>query len=166
MVGKVSKLDFNTDSKTRGRYARMAIYANLGRPLVLKILINGSFQRIEYENLPVVCFKYGCYGHLSKNCSLATPSLKTAKKREMVDKNSANSAIAGDGEYGPWMIVERRNRRCNLDGNKKVNNPTTEKNSRSRFQSLIGLEKTQSVDVSRKESLRDLKKKGKIIVES
>ncbi|MBA0568324.1 hypothetical protein Golob_005827 [Gossypium lobatum] len=49
---KVTKLDFKTDSKARGRYACMAIYVNLGRPLVSKIFINGSLQRIEYENLP------------------------------------------------------------------------------------------------------------------
>ncbi|MBA0592136.1 hypothetical protein Gorai_009123 [Gossypium raimondii] len=34
MVGKIAKLDFNTDSKARGKYARMAVYVNLGKPLL------------------------------------------------------------------------------------------------------------------------------------
>ncbi|MBA0777775.1 hypothetical protein Gotri_005750 [Gossypium trilobum] len=47
MVGKVTKLDFNADSKARGRYARMAIYVNLGRPLVSKILINAALKELS-----------------------------------------------------------------------------------------------------------------------
>ncbi|KAH1048234.1 hypothetical protein J1N35_039018 [Gossypium stocksii] len=35
MVGKVTKLDFNTDSKARRRYAHMAVYVNLGETLNL-----------------------------------------------------------------------------------------------------------------------------------
>lgn len=50
MIGKVTKLDFNTDSQARGRYARMALYVNLEKPLTSKILINGYLQKIEYEN--------------------------------------------------------------------------------------------------------------------
>ncbi|MBA0833952.1 hypothetical protein Goarm_006358 [Gossypium armourianum] len=34
MVGKIAKLDFNTGSKARGKYARMAVYVNLGKPLL------------------------------------------------------------------------------------------------------------------------------------
>ncbi|MBA0743396.1 hypothetical protein Gogos_006079 [Gossypium gossypioides] len=59
MVGKIAKLDFNTDSKARGKYARMAVYVNLGKPLLSQVLINGNIQRIEYESLPVVCFSCG-----------------------------------------------------------------------------------------------------------
>lgn len=86
MVGKVTKLDFNTDSKTQGRYAHIAVYVNLGRPLISKILINGSPQTIEYENLPVVCFKCGCYGHITENCPAVTNSSKTKRKRKRLNK--------------------------------------------------------------------------------
>ncbi|KAH1073025.1 hypothetical protein J1N35_025353, partial [Gossypium stocksii] len=59
MVGKIAKLNFNTDSKARGKYARMAVYVNLGKPLLSQVLINGNIQRIVYESLPVVCFSCG-----------------------------------------------------------------------------------------------------------
>ncbi|MBA0696459.1 hypothetical protein Goari_003010 [Gossypium aridum] len=49
MVGKVVKLDMNTDSRTRGRFARMVIYVDLEKPLVSHVLING---RNEKENAP------------------------------------------------------------------------------------------------------------------
>ncbi|PPS01333.1 hypothetical protein GOBAR_AA19330 [Gossypium barbadense] len=95
--GKVTKLDFNMDSRARGRYARMTVFVNLGRPLISKILISGSPQRIEYENLPVVCFKCGFYGHTEENENM-------------------------EGEYEPWMLVERKTRRVNMEGAKKENN--------------------------------------------
>ncbi|PPR83483.1 hypothetical protein GOBAR_AA37232 [Gossypium barbadense] len=34
LVGKVVKLDLNTDSRTRGYFARLAVYVNLETPLV------------------------------------------------------------------------------------------------------------------------------------
>ncbi|MBA0679658.1 hypothetical protein Goari_011415 [Gossypium aridum] len=73
MVGKVAKLDFNIDNRVRGRFARMAIYVNLDKPLVSQVLINGVLQRIEYEYLPIVCFFMWplrtCKGNLSKGFS-------------------------------------------------------------------------------------------------
>lgn len=37
LMGKVAKLDMNTDSKARGRFARMAVYVNLDKPLISQI---------------------------------------------------------------------------------------------------------------------------------
>ncbi|MBA0600436.1 hypothetical protein Gorai_006623 [Gossypium raimondii] len=42
LMGKVAKLDMNTDNKARGRFARMVVYINLDRPLAFQILINGK----------------------------------------------------------------------------------------------------------------------------
>ncbi|MBA0715180.1 hypothetical protein Golax_014098 [Gossypium laxum] len=119
MVGKVTKLDFYTDSGARGRYARMEVYVNLGRPLISKILINGSPQRIEYDNLPVVCFKCGCYGHIKENCRSVTYCSEVKEKGETLEQTSSTSMVAEDGDYGPWMLVERKSRRSTLDRIKK-----------------------------------------------
>ncbi|MBA0560221.1 hypothetical protein Golob_017134, partial [Gossypium lobatum] len=111
MVGKVTKLDFYTDSGARGRYARVEVYVNLLRPLISKILINGSPQRIEYDNLPVVCFKCGCYGHIKENCQSVTYCSEVKEKGETLEQTSSTSMVAEDGDYGPWMLVERKSRR-------------------------------------------------------
>lgn len=68
MVGCVTKLDFNTESGSRGRFARMAVFINLEKPLVSQIMVNGVVQRVEYENLPMVCFSWGHYGHIKEIC--------------------------------------------------------------------------------------------------
>ncbi|KAG8472190.1 hypothetical protein CXB51_036149 [Gossypium anomalum] len=119
MVGKVTKLDFNTDSKARGRYVCIAVYVNLGGPLISNILINGSPQRIEYENLPMVCFKCGRYGRIKENCPVSTNSSELKEKGETMEQTSSPSVAAGDEEYSPWMLVERRSRRSTIDGIKK-----------------------------------------------
>ncbi|KAK5838811.1 hypothetical protein PVK06_007550 [Gossypium arboreum] len=33
LIGKVAKLDFNTDNRLRGRFARMTVFINLDKPL-------------------------------------------------------------------------------------------------------------------------------------
>ncbi|MFQ6667999.1 hypothetical protein Gotur_033834 [Gossypium turneri] len=103
MIGKVTKLDFNTDSQARGRYARMALYVNLEKPLTSKILINGYLQKIEYENLPVICFSCGRYGYSKENCPNVVHTSEPVKETEPKVVMSKSTAI-GDGDYGPWIL--------------------------------------------------------------
>ncbi|KAK8289416.1 hypothetical protein V6Z12_D07G190800 [Gossypium hirsutum] len=46
----------------------MAVYVNLGKPLISKVLINGNLQRVEYESLLVMCFFCGRYGYNNESC--------------------------------------------------------------------------------------------------
>ncbi|PPS19955.1 hypothetical protein GOBAR_AA00618 [Gossypium barbadense] len=66
MVGSVAKLDLNTDSRTRGRLARLTVYVSLHKPQIFKVLVNDKPQRIEYEFLLSVCFECGRYGHIKE----------------------------------------------------------------------------------------------------
>ncbi|KAK5784474.1 hypothetical protein PVK06_038998 [Gossypium arboreum] len=68
MIGKVSKIDFNTDSRMRGKFARMTVYVNLDKPLTSQVLINYTLQWVEFESLPVICFGCGRYDHLKYVC--------------------------------------------------------------------------------------------------
>ncbi|MBA0881806.1 hypothetical protein Goshw_023870 [Gossypium schwendimanii] len=128
MIGKVTKLDFNTDSRARGWYVYMTIFVNLGRPLVSNILINDNLQRIEYKNLLVVCFKCGCYDHTKETCSSVTQTLGVKEKGESLGQVSVTTTAVREGDYDPWMLVERKTRHDTLDGTKKGNNLKGEKN--------------------------------------
>lgn len=101
MIGKVTKLDLNTDNRARGQYDRMAIFVNLGWLLVPKIPINGNPQRIEYEKLPVVCFKCGCYGHTKETCSSNIRTSRETEKGESLGCVSTTAATTREKEYGP-----------------------------------------------------------------
>ncbi|KAA3460811.1 GroES-like zinc-binding alcohol dehydrogenase family protein [Gossypium australe] len=123
-VGKVVKLDFNTDSRMRGRFARMTVYINLERPLVSQILINGCFQMVEYESLLTICFQCGRYGHVKDNCSFKNTEINMGKESTLPKKPSESHNMVEVGQkkgkknYGQWMIVERRQRRKSRDNGK------------------------------------------------
>ena len=70
LVGKTVKIDVNTSSVQRGKFARVVVTLDLAKPLVPKIWLDGSWQRIEYEGLPKICFTCGRVGHSSASCSL------------------------------------------------------------------------------------------------
>ncbi|MBA0674759.1 hypothetical protein Goari_016340 [Gossypium aridum] len=58
MVGKVVKLDMNSNSRAMGRFDRMAVYVNLEKPLVtsgptVEVNIDSSVTTLENQNLVV-----------------------------------------------------------------------------------------------------------------
>ncbi|MBA0844840.1 hypothetical protein Goarm_022480, partial [Gossypium armourianum] len=68
LVGKVAELDFNTDSKTRGRFLRMVIFVNIEKLLVSQVLVVGDLIWVEYEALSTICLSCEIYGHLKEMC--------------------------------------------------------------------------------------------------
>ncbi|MBA0585683.1 hypothetical protein Gorai_016450, partial [Gossypium raimondii] len=47
IIGRVVKIGYNTDSGSRGRFARLAVTVDVLKPLVSKVLINGKLQQEE-----------------------------------------------------------------------------------------------------------------------
>ncbi|KAK5811560.1 hypothetical protein PVK06_026906 [Gossypium arboreum] len=103
----------STDSRTRGRFSRLAIYVDLEKPLVSQILINGRKQKVEYESLSTICFHYGRYGHAENNCNFKSTEsvvevIKSLPETETeVQKLNVEGSKKEDGNYEPWMIVEK-----------------------------------------------------------
>ncbi|KAH1130827.1 hypothetical protein J1N35_002205 [Gossypium stocksii] len=117
LKGKVVRLDFNTDSTARGRFARIVIFINLDKPLVSQILINGVIQRIEYESSPIVCFACDKYGHGKDLCPSTKSGLVEEGGQVVVTGNGKDAAVLEEAggktesaNFGPWMIVEKKSR--------------------------------------------------------
>ncbi|MBA0583886.1 hypothetical protein Gorai_014727 [Gossypium raimondii] len=68
MIGKVAKLDFNTDKRTRGCFIGMAVYVNLDKSFVSQVLVNEAIQQVEFESLMTIYFSCGRYGHVKEMC--------------------------------------------------------------------------------------------------
>ncbi|MBA0760955.1 hypothetical protein Gotri_023665 [Gossypium trilobum] len=170
LIGKVVKLDIQTDNQTKGRFARLAVYINLEKPLILQVIVDGAVQLVEYEALPTVCFSCGKYGHVKETC----PSVATDKNPVLNhDESSIGVALPNGGsiddettgsrsrekelEFGPWMLGERKSSRWgkqDLSANglaKQTKNPLG-----SRFSALM-VEKDLSDDarLSIREILRE-----------
>ncbi|KAH1121809.1 hypothetical protein J1N35_004969 [Gossypium stocksii] len=108
MVGKVVKLDYNIDNRTRGRFTRMAVYVNLDKTPISQV--NGITQRIEYESLPIVYFSCGPYGHLKELCLRAFIVLKLQGSEVLSNNRSSTELGMAEREkvYESWMLAERK----------------------------------------------------------
>ncbi|MBA0605388.1 hypothetical protein Godav_017974 [Gossypium davidsonii] len=56
-------VDNNTENDYR---ACMAISIDLRLPLISKLRVEGKVQRVEYENMPNVCYGYDYFGHMKE----------------------------------------------------------------------------------------------------
>lgn len=77
VLDKVLKIDYNTTSGARWKFARMVVLLDLTKPLTSKIEVDGWLLRIEYEGLPSICFSCEHYGHLEETCPAKQPAAIT-----------------------------------------------------------------------------------------
>ncbi|KAG8486302.1 hypothetical protein CXB51_019644 [Gossypium anomalum] len=144
-IGKVVRLDFNTDSRSRGQFAMMAVYINLDKPLIVRVLMNGRTQRVEYEALPTICFSYGKYDHTKEFCASLQP--EDGSEKDPVSATPLEARKEGESTvYGPWMVVERKNRR-NTWNNIPIRTDIKGKGkSGSRFGALVNMEGLEDLE--------------------
>lgn len=60
-TGRTIRVDRTTLATTRGRFARVCIEFDMGKPLRAKYMMRGKNWRIQYEGLYDLCFKCGKY---------------------------------------------------------------------------------------------------------
>ncbi|KAI9116994.1 hypothetical protein K1719_011993 [Acacia pycnantha] len=114
VFGEVIRVDYNTDSSDRGKFARIAVSLDLTKPLTSKILVDGELIYVEYEGLPTICFHCGRYGHLQGTCpALRSSSSEVQPEATLVpEPNTPNSDLQAreTSQFGAWMQVQRRRR--------------------------------------------------------
>lgn len=88
---------------------------DLSKPLIAEFSIMGKIQRVEYENLPDICFHCGVYGHTSSTCPRNKPESSRAQEGmgEQNDNPNINASSTPEASsedrrgYGPWMVVQK-----------------------------------------------------------
>jgi hypothetical protein len=68
VVGTPVKVDTNTLTVERGRFARICVEIDLTLPVVGKVNVNGHWYNVQYEGLHIICGSCGCYGHHTRDC--------------------------------------------------------------------------------------------------
>ncbi|KAI9073957.1 hypothetical protein K1719_044083 [Acacia pycnantha] len=113
VFSEVIKVDYNTDSGDRGRFARIAVIIDLTKPLISNIQVDDNLIFVKYEDLPSICFKCGRYGHLVASCLTSLPETSDAPLENPLVEALAKpipDALAHDSGFGAWMQVQRRQR--------------------------------------------------------
>ncbi|MBA0752034.1 hypothetical protein Gogos_000914 [Gossypium gossypioides] len=126
LIGKVVKLDVQTNNQTRGRFTRLVVYINLEKSLISQVIVDGAVQCVKYEAILTVCFA----------CALPNGG-------SMDDEITGSRSREKEPEFRPWILVERKLSRRDLSGEglaKQTKNPLG-----SRFLALM-VEKDLSDD--------------------
>ncbi|GMI90637.1 hypothetical protein HRI_002733000 [Hibiscus trionum] len=155
MFGNVVRIDYNTLEGKKGRFARFAIVVDLNKPLLSGVVIDGFRQDVEYEGLPLICYKCGKYGYQKEVCGIGgNPEVGSSS-------NSSPSVEGGASDkeiYGPWMQVQTRRRKpmnvANRGGEGGAANRSGNRSMGSRFNALVIEDDNIAGDVS-KESAED-----------
>ena len=116
IVGPVIKIDYLTAAAQREKFARIVVQLDLEKPLVSQFNFEGRVQKVEYENLHLICFCRGKFDHYQDACpdsgvthveaELPT-SCPDAANRDMVVGEGSNR---NESKFGLWMVVTRKPR--------------------------------------------------------
>ena len=97
---------------------------DLNKPLVPKMSFYNSNKPVEYEGLNQICFKCGRSGHKDVCPFMAVQEACMNEnghgaQQEDDHGGQAKEPEAHSGDFGPWMLVQRRSRRGNSQKGKK-----------------------------------------------
>ena len=97
-IGPVLRVNSNTASEARGRFARICIPVNLDKPLTTFILLEGVVQEVLYEGISTLCFSYGRVGHRREYCPFTIQEMTPAAMME--ESNDSADQAKTSGEVG------------------------------------------------------------------
>ena len=69
IVDDLIKIDYKTGSVQHGKFSRMAVGVNLNNPLISRFKIEDRVQKVEYEDLPIICYQCGRFVHVVETCN-------------------------------------------------------------------------------------------------
>lgn len=127
-IEAVLRVDSNTASEVRSRFARICIQVNLDKSLITTILLERVVQEVLYEGISTLCFFCGRVGHQQEGCpftiNIRTPTTEVEESNANADQfessredgaasqevGKVGSDLKGDGKetYGPWLLVKRK----------------------------------------------------------
>ncbi|CAL0316473.1 unnamed protein product [Lupinus luteus] len=105
-VGRPIKVDTNTLRVARGRYVRVCMEIDLIKSVVGRYNLGGHYYKVMYEGLHVICKTCGCYGHVTRKCSI-TLTIPSSLEINVVDEQLSKvpEAVVQDN-VNPQAIVE------------------------------------------------------------
>lgn len=113
-IGRTVRVDKNTLSQERGKYARKCVEVDLNKPLLPMFEVDGKAYTIEYEGLHLLCLTCGKFGHYKEGCpnKVAASTSHNSGSRIGGDAGSETGATRGERRdiAGPWTVVQKPRR--------------------------------------------------------
>ena len=82
---------------------------NLNNPLISRFKIEDRIQMVEYEDLPIICYQCGRFGHVADTCDCHQTDGGHFKRVE-TPATVVEALVVGQ-HHGPWMHVMKRGRK-------------------------------------------------------
>ncbi|KAJ1406797.1 Zinc finger, CCHC-type [Sesbania bispinosa] len=159
----------------RGKFARICVEVDLRKVLISRFRLNGRVYHVEYEGLHLICFNCGRFGHRKECCPLLVEESKNMNQQATSSSDPATQkgddgvepegGPAAEEFFGPWMMVQRKNRAKIQKGSDidRIREKNQEPNignlknqdSGSRFAAL-NLENQEAEDNEEEESQKDM----------
>jgi hypothetical protein len=115
-VGRTVKVDKNTLTQERGKYARLCVEVDLTKPLLAMFTIKDRKYNVEYEGLHLLCTTCGKFGHYKEGCpdKLKQPEHRTEDVGRVNDEArpvaGGSHLLTGNNVEGPWVVVQKPKR--------------------------------------------------------
>lgn len=124
-------MDVKMAEATRGKFARVCIEINLDQPVVGRVWFRGRWFHVEYEGLHLLCKRCGIFGHVSRNCTVATeskgePAVNGGSEEQLAaegasptqgatKENPNETGVSAENHrkgdlYGDWLVVNKGKR--------------------------------------------------------
>ena len=114
-IGPVLRIDAQTATESRGRYARICVQVNLDNPLFRTILIGSLAQAVVYEGISTLCFSCGRVGHRSEACPYTIKAPTSECQMDDTDghpsaqtRSKSPTSNSCNADYGPWTLATRK----------------------------------------------------------
>ncbi|CAI0424275.1 unnamed protein product [Linum tenue] len=105
LIGRTIRLNYHTLNLHRAKFARLAVEVDLTKHLVPRIWLDDAWQKVEYENLPEVCFDCRRIAHSSELCPLnktAAPQTVRAITGSVIQPGAAEQTVEEPNpSFGP-----------------------------------------------------------------
>nr|POF22549.1 hypothetical protein CFP56_67924 [Quercus suber] len=112
-IGPVLRIDTQTVTEVRGRFARLCVQVNFDKPIIKLIKIGSIRQPMQYEGINALCFSCGHVSHKTEGCPYRVKLLEQVEKTMGETEAPGSHEVGKDhvdpdsGDFGPWVLVAR-----------------------------------------------------------
>ncbi|XP_031108427.1 uncharacterized protein LOC116012897 [Ipomoea triloba] len=105
-IGRPINIDTATSLISRANFARVCVEVDVTKPLLSKFRLRNRIRPIVYEELYLICFKCGMYGHNAESCNLNQDDGATQDSNMDGENRPEKTSSVGNGHKDGGKGIE------------------------------------------------------------